>query len=814
MNIKHTIEALTLEEKASLCAGLNTWHTRPVERLHIPALSMADGPHGLRKQPGSGDFLGLNVSLPATCFPAACTTASSWNPELLRQIGTALGEECLQEQVSVLLGPGVNIKRNPLCGRNFEYFSEDPLLTGTLACAYIEGLQSQGVGASIKHFAANNQETRRMTVDALIDERALREIYLPAFEQAIKQTQPWTVMAAYNRLNGTYCSENTRLLTTILRQEWGFEGVVVTDWGACNDRVAGLLAGQDLEMPGGTMENARRLVEAVQHGMLDEALLDQTVERLLVLILRAQGSLRPAFRYDAAAHHHLAYQAAVQSAVLLKNEEQILPLAPSTKLTVIGSLAHKMRYQGSGSSLVNPTRLTQPLDVLAERGIQVTYAEGYSRLAEAVDEQLLSQACEVARTAETVVAFVGLTDLAESEGFDRIHMQLPANQQALLERLTAIHAHLIVVLCGGAPVEFPWIDRVKALLNMYLPGQAGGSAVVDLLFGVANPGGKLAETYPLRYADVASSRYFPGTGQTVEYRESLFVGYRYFDTARQPVLFPFGHGLSYTTFAYEHLHLSSPTLTDDDTLQVLVTITNTGARAGTEIVQLYIHEVSPSVVKADKELKGFQKVLLQPDESSSLTFTLNRRDFAFYHVETGDWVVAGGEYELLIGASSRDIRLRGSVFFHSSSQPEGSVPSEAVTEYLHLEQNKGNISARAFASLYGHDCGAPTSSPGKPYTVNSTLTDIKGTLVGRLLYKAMINAGVRTIVDSDPERQLVSRLMIRQTLAHVPFRALAGSSGGIFTYGMAEGLAMLANGQLFRGSRQILRSLPRRKPPR
>lgn len=810
-DIDQIIESLTLEEKASLCSGQNAWNTKAIERLGIAPFALCDGPHGLRKQAGKGDFLGINVSLPATCFPAACTTASSWNRDLLRQIGAALGEECLQEQVSILLGPGVNIKRNPLCGRNFEYFSEDPLLAGELACAYIEGLQSKGVGASLKHFAANNQETHRMTIDTLVDERALREIYLPAFETAVKQGRPWTVMAAYNQVNGAYCSENATLLSAILRAEWEFEGVVVTDWGACNDRVSGLNAGQDLEMPGGGADNDRRIVEAIQGGELAETVLDQTVKRLLELTMRAQEKRRSAYRYDVEAHHQLACQAATQSAVLLKNEGNVLPLTSLTKLAIIGSMAQKMRYQGNGSSLINPLRLEHPLDVLHERAIKFSYAPGYSRLSEVVDERLLTEACKIAQEAETVLVFLGLTELAESEGFDRTHMRLPANQNVLLERLATMDKKLIVVLFGGSPVELPWIEKVKAVLNMYLPGQAGGRAVVDLLLGDANPSGKLAETYPLRYEDTASARYFPGNRQSVEYRESIFVGYRYFDTAHQEVLFPFGHGLSYTTFIYSDLILSTSQLRDQDALQVSVTLTNTGARAGEEIVQLYVHDKVSSVFTAEKELKAFQKVLLQPGEHGTLAFSLKKRDFAFYDVTRADWVVESGEFEILVGASSRDIRLRASIVIHSPFQKQD-VLSETLAEYTHLASNKGVISEQAFAALYGHAYIQTREISRRPYTINSTLNDLQGTLLGKILRLAIVRTALKMVVDDDPERQFVVRKMIEYTVSHTPLRSLSTSSGGALTYGMVEGLIMLVNGQFLQGCGRIMRSLPRKAP--
>ncbi|HET8845217.1 MAG TPA: glycoside hydrolase family 3 C-terminal domain-containing protein, partial [Ktedonobacteraceae bacterium] len=779
----------------------------------IISITMCDGPHGLRKQPTRGDILGINVSLPTTCFPASCTLASSWSPDLLRQVGAALGEECRQEEVSILLGPGINIKRNPLCGRNFEYFSEDPRLAGELACAYIDGLQSEGIGASLKHFAVNNQETQRMTIDVLVDERALHEIYLPAFEMAVKQAQPWTIMAAYNQVNGIYCSENATLLHTILREAWGFKGVVVTDWGACNDRVAGLNAGQDLEMPGGGLENDQRIVEVIQSGALPEAVLDRAVGRMLELTLRAQAGRKAGYRYDAEAHHQLARQVATQSAVLLKNEGNILPLPFSTKIAVIGSLAQTMRYQGSGSSMVNPQRLEHPLETLHACGLEVSYAPGYHRLHEDLDEQMLAEACQVAQDAEAVVVFLGLTELAESEGYDRSHMRLPANQLALMERLSAIRHDLIVVLFGGAPVEMPWIEQARAILNMYLPGQAGGSAVVDLLFGIANPSGKLAETYPLRYEDVASASFFPGSRQRVEYRESIFVGYRYFDTAHQEVLFPFGHGLSYTSFTYQELRLSSAEISADEPLQVLVTISNTGTREGSEIVQLYVHDMDSSVFKAEKELKGFYKVLLQPGESRQLAFSLNKRDFAHYDATEHGWIVECGAFEILIGASSRDIRLRQTIIVHSSV-PDQLAQPEILARGTRPAHNKGNISARDFIALYGSASEQIADAGQKVYTLNSTLNDLQPTLIGKLLRKVIVGMALKTVARDTPERQLVARKMLEETVTNMPLRGLATSSGGSLTLRMTEGLVMLANGWLLRGSRQVLRSLPRKKERR
>ena len=774
----------------------------------MPGIALNDGPHGLRKGP-EGEQVGLNVAVPATCFPPACATASSWDRDLLRQIGAALGEECAQEQVSVLLGPGVNIKRNPLCGRNFEYFSEDPLLAGELASAYIEGVQSQGIGTSLKHFAVNNQETQRMTVNAVVDERALREIYLPAFEKAVTQARPWTVMTAYNQVNGTFCSEHAILLNKILREEWGFEGVVVSDWGAVNERVQGLKAGLDLEMPGGSPDNDQRIAEAVRAGKLPEEVLDRAVQRLLELSERGRDNLRPGYRYDAEAHHQLARQAAICSAVLLKNEGNALPLASSTKLAVIGCLAEHMRFQGAGSSMVNPTRVEQPLAVLRERCGEVRYTAGYQRLSEASDEQLLDEACVVAQQAEQVIVFLGLTELAESEAFDRSHMRLPENQLKLMQRLTALRDDLIVVLFGGAPVEMPWVEQVKAVLHMYLPGQAGGAAMADLLFGEANPSGKLAETYPLRYEDTASAHTFPGSRFTTEYRESIFVGYRYFDTARQEVCFPFGHGLSYTSFAYRDLELSASSVDAQETLQIALTVTNTGKLAGEEVVQLYVRDVESSLPMPEKELRDFAKVLLQPGESRRVAFSLEKRAFAHYDGTVHAWVVEAGQFEILVGASSRDIRLRQTIMVHGQ-QPAGTVPA-ALVEYTQLAENRGQISQQSFATLYGSTYAEMQAPARRPYTVNSTLNDIQHTFIGKVLRKSTVNTALKGVANDDPERRLVTCKMLEEALLNMPLRGIATSSEGALTLGMAEGFIMLANGQFLRGGLKILSSLPKKK---
>ncbi|RIX52451.1 glycosyl hydrolase [Paenibacillus nanensis] len=657
--IKEIVAAMTLEEKASLCSGENFWTTKAIERLGIPSILMTDGPHGLRKQAGEADHLGLNESAPATCFPTAAGMASSWDRELLRKVGEALGKESQAEGVGILLGPGANIKRSPLCGRNFEYFSEDPYLTGELAAAHIEGVQSQGVGTSLKHFAVNNQEHRRMTTDAVVDERTLREIYLTGFEIAVKKSQPWTVMSAYNRLNGTYCSENETLLTSILKEEWGHEGIVVSDWGAVNEAAASVAAGMELEMPSSHGIGERKIIAAVESGELSAQALDRAVERLLNVIFKVVDNRREGAVYDKEAHHRLAREIARESMVLLKNDDDLLPLSPSGKLAIIGAMAEQVRYQGGGSSHINPTRLDSIRDEIGKSagGAAIRYSQGYWLESDAGDEALLNEAKQAAAEADTAVLFVGLPDRYESEGYDRTHLNLPANQIELIEQIASVQPNIVVVLSNGAPVVMPWLGKAKAVLEAYLGGQALGGAIADLLFGEANPSGKLAETFPQSLGHTPSHPFFPGEGDRTEYREGLFVGYRYYDAKDIEPLFPFGHGLSYTTFEYSGLQLDRSEITDRETTQVSVTVKNTGQRFGKEIVQLYIKSRNGSVIRPEKELKGFAKVSLEPGEEKIVHFTLDKRSFAYYDTALKDWHVETGEYEVAVGGSSRAIML-------------------------------------------------------------------------------------------------------------------------------------------------------------
>lgn len=663
------ISDLTLEEKAALTSGLDFWRLKAIERLGVPSIMVTDGPHGLRKQAGASDHLGLNASVPATCFPPAVGLGASWDPELARRVGEAIGREAAIEDVAVVLGPGVNIKRSVLCGRNFEYFSEDPILASDMGSGVVRGIQSQGVGASLKHFAANNQETDRMRVSSDVDPRPLREIYLRAFQGVVEDAQPWTVMCSYNRVNGVYASEDPFLLTQVLRDEWGFEGAVVSDWGASNVRTDGIRAGMDLEMPASGGITDRQLVEAVERGELDEADLDRSAQRVLQLIRRANERAAVEGPLDVDAHHAIAREAAGRSIVLLKNEGGLLPLAPTQRIAVIGEFAEKPRYQGGGSSHINPTRVDVALDAIREVAGEVSYAPGYvlpeapegigmsavksPRPAPEVLERLRAEAVEAARAADVAVVFLGLPDEEESEGFDREHIGLPAEQLALLDAVVEANPNVVVSLSNGGVVALPFADRVPAILETWLLGQAGGSGTADVLFGAVNPSGRLAETFPLRLEDTPAYTAFPGESQHVRYGEGLFVGYRWYDARDMQVAFPFGHGLSYTTFSYGEPVARANAAGGID---VAVAVTNTGSVAGREVVQAYVSLPGSSVERAPRELKAFRSVEVQPGETVEVSLEIRRRDLAYWEVRTGQWIVEGGDYRVDVGASSRDLR--------------------------------------------------------------------------------------------------------------------------------------------------------------
>jgi beta-glucosidase len=667
-DLKQLIDKMTIEEKASLCSGLNFWQLKGIERLGIPSIMVTDGPHGLRKQQQSADHLGIYDSVPATCFPSAVGLASTWNRSLINKVGAALGEECQAEDVAVLLGPGANIKRSPLCGRNFEYFSEDPYLSSELAAHHISGVQSQGVGTSLKHFAANNQEHRRMSVDAIVGERTLREIYLASFENAVKKAEPWTVMCSYNKVNGEYASENKTLLTDILKDEWGFDGFVVSDWGAVNERTKGLEAGLDLEMPSSNGLGDRKIVEAVKSGQLSEQTLDKTVERLLKIIFKAVDNKKENAVYDKEKHHQLAREVASESMVLLKNDDRILPLKKEGTIAVIGEFAVNPRYQGGGSSHIKPTKLDNICEEIEKSAgkANVVYAKGYHLKSDLTDDQLISEAKEKAVQADVAVLFVGLPDRYESEGYDREHLRIPDNHRILIEAVAEVQPNIVVVLSNGAPIEMPWLGKVKGLLEGYLGGQALGGAIADLLFGDENPSGKLAETFPKELRHNPSYLNFPGEGDKVEYKEGIFVGYRYYDAKVIEPLFPFGYGLSYTSFEYSNLVINKEAILDNETVEVTVAVKNIGERAGKEIVQLYVRDVESTVIRPEKELKGFVKVDLQPGEVKEVTFTLDKRAFAYYNVDLKDWHVESGLFEVLIGKSSAEIILKGTIEVNST----------------------------------------------------------------------------------------------------------------------------------------------------
>jgi beta-glucosidase len=653
-NIQSIIAQMTLEEKAALCTGATAWSTTPVERLGIPELIVSDGPHGLRRV---SDLNALaSDSLPATCFPTASCLASTWDVDLIREMGEALAEECIALHVDVLLGPGVNMKRSPLGGRNFEYFSEDPYLAGEMAVSIINGIQSRGVGTSLKHYAANNQEFQRFSISAEVDERTLHEIYLPAFEKAVQHAQPWTVMCSYNKLNGTFASEHHYLLTDILKNEWGFEGLVVSDWGAVRDRVAALKGGLDLEMPGPQDRRVQAVVEAVRSGELDEPILDESVRRILTIVFKAKQTPKNG-TFDVETHHELAHKIASEGMVLLKNNG-LLPLTSQQHIAVIGRAAEHAHFQGGGSSHIHPTKVAIPFKELQARAsnAELTYAEGYPT-DNSFRQDMIDQAVRLAQSSDVAVLYIALPTFKESEGYDRTDLDLTGQQIALIKAVSKVQPNTVVVLNNGAPVAMTeWIDGVAAVLEGWMMGQAGGAAIADVLFGRVNPSGKLAETFPIKLSDTPAHLNWPGGAGEVRYGEGLFIGYRYYDAREMPVLFPFGYGLSYTTFAYSNAQVPAKRFKDRDGVTVKVDITNTGKSAGKETVQVYVHDQKSGLVRPEKELKGFAKVELQPGETKTVSLTLDFRAFAYYHPEHKQWITEDGEFEILIASSALDIR--------------------------------------------------------------------------------------------------------------------------------------------------------------
>ena len=774
-NTELLLKELTLEEKCALLSGAETFKTRGMPKHGIPQIWLSDGPHGLRKQAGESDHLGLNPSVPATCFPTASAVANSWDAALGEEIGAALGEEAAAQEVSVLLGPGLNMKRNPLCGRSFEYFSEDPYLAGKLAAGYIRGIQSKGVAACPKHFAVNSQETRRMASDSIVDERTLREIYLTGFEIAVKEGHPRSIMSSYNLVNGTYANENKHLLMEILRGEWGFDGAVITDWGGSNDHALGVKNGSTLEMPAPGGDSVRELLAAVESGKISESDIDARLSELLPLVFDTKAALDAAPReFDAAAHHALARRAAEESLVLLKNEGALLPLAAGSKVAVIGDFAKNPRYQGAGSSMVNSTQVDVLLDKLIDSELNVIgYQQGFDRHGKP-DAALQKSACELATQADTVILCMGLDEIAESEGLDRSNLRLAQNQVDLLQAVAAVNPKIAVVLYSGSVVETPWLDNCQALLYAALGGQAGAGAVADALTGKVNPCGKLAETWPLAYADVPSAADFATRRKTVEYREGLYIGYRYFTTAEKAVRFPFGYGMSYTTFAYSDL------VTDEQ--GVSLTVTNTGSVAGTEIVQLYIAKKNSELFRPAKELKGFARVTLAPGEKQRITIMLDDKAFRFWNVKANRWEIEGGEYELLVGASVEDIRLCEKISVHGTATVH---PYEDRDLDCYYKGDVLHVSDADFEKLLGH----PIPKGKTKIDRNLTLGELNHARspLGWLVWLVLT-----ILLDVSYKRGKPDLNILFQY--NMPLRALAKMTNGAISMGMVDGIVMELQG--------------------
>ncbi len=774
-NTELLLKELTLEEKCALLSGAETFKTRGMPKHGIPQIWLSDGPHGLRKQAGESDHLGLNPSVPATCFPTASAIANSWDAALGEEIGAALGEEAAAQEVSVLLGPGLNMKRNPLCGRSFEYFSEDPYLAGKLAAGYIRGIQSKGVAACPKHFAVNSQETRRMASDSIVDERTLREIYLTGFEIAVKEGHPRSIMSSYNLVNGTYANENKHLLMEILRGEWGFDGAVITDWGGSNDHALGVKNGSTLEMPAPGGDSVRELLAAVESGKISESDIDARLSELLPLVFDTKAALDAAPReFDAAAHHALARRAAEESLVLLKNEGSLLPLAAGTKVAVIGDFAKNPRYQGAGSSMVNSTQVDVLLDKLIDSALNVIgYQQGFDRHGKP-DAALQKSACELATQADTVILCMGLDEIAESEGLDRGNLRLAQNQVDLLQAVAAVNPKIVVVLYSGSVVETPWLDNCQALLYAALGGQAGAGTVADALTGKVNPCGKLAETWPLAYADVPSAADFATRRKTVEYREGLYIGYRYFTTAEKAVRFPFGYGMSYTTFAYSDMAA--------DEQGVSLTVTNTGSVAGTEIVQLYVAKKNSELFRPAKELKGFARVTLAPGEKQRITIMLDDKAFRFWNVQSNRWEIEGGEYELLVGASVEDIRLCEKITVHGTATVH---PYEDVDLDCYYKGDVLHVSDADFEKLLGH----PIPNGKTKIDRNLTLGELNHARspLGWLVWLVLT-----ILLDASYKRGKPDLNILFQY--NMPLRALAKMTNGAISMGMVDGIVMELQG--------------------
>ena len=781
---------LTLEEKAALLSGKTVWQTRDIPRFKIPSVFLSDGPHGIRRQAGSGDHLGLNASLKATCFPTAAAIANSWDPELGEEIGKALGEEAASQNVNIVLGPGLNMKRSPLCGRNFEYFAEDPYLAGKMAAAYIRGIQSQGVYACPKHFAVNSQEERRMAMNAVVDERTLREIYLTGFEIAVREGNAKAIMTSYNEVNGEYANENKKLLLDILRKEWSFDGLVVTDWGGSNDHVKGVMCQSDLEMPAPGLDSARELVTAVNEGRLSMKDIDLCVDHVLdaVLDLKQKAEEKKSV-FDEKAHHALARKAAAESAVLLKNEDNILPLKPGTRIALIGDFAFVPRYQGAGSSMVNPFNVESMDQLIDEYDLQVIgKAHGYTRNGEPdADADLEKEALEAAAGADVVLYCFGLDEVSESEGKDREHMRLPQNQLRLLNELVKVNENIVGILSAGSSIEMSWQYDLKSILHSYLGGEAGAGAILDILTGKINPSGRLAETYPLRYEDTPAFQYYPASERTSEYREGPFMGYRYYDTSMVLFRYPFGYGLSYTEFAYSALEV--------DEKEVQLTVTNVGERDGAEVVQLYVGFPDSVVFRPQKELKGFQKVFLKAGESKRVHIPFDEKTFRYWNVKTGQWEIEEGEYLLMVGASVSDIRLSGKLWVAGTTKE---IPYEKKKLPSYYSGRISNVGAEEFEVLLGHP--VPDGKWKGELGINDAICQMyyAKSRLARLVYRILTDKIKKSEGKGKPDLNLLF-------IYNMPFRGIAKMTGGAASMEMARGIVDMVNGKWLSGTKRVIK---------
>lgn len=802
--MKHSeiVGKMSLEQKANFVSGYDYWHLEEAPELGLPKICVTDGPHGLRKAKGkdyvpeegeakSSGGIGLGNSVPTTCFPPAATSSCSWDDDLLFEEGVAMAEECLKEKVSVILGPGTNIKRAPTCGRNFEYFSEDPYLAGKCSAAVINGVQSKGVGTSLKHYACNSQEAFRMVVNEVIDERTMRELYFPAFEIAVKESQPWTVMNSYNRINGVYASQNYWMQQQVLREEWGFDGLIMTDWGASVDRVDGVKAGTDLEMPSSGNLNAKKIVAAVKNGTLDEAILDERVDTVVDLILKSKPALEKTHTYDKKAHHKIAQKIAEGSMVLLKNEDNILPIQAGQKVAVIGEMAKAPRYQGAGSSVINPTMVSNAFDELEALGVDVTYAQGYYKTAPTKKEQktrmteaqLTEEAVNVAKNADVAVVFAGLTEDFEGEGYDRETIDMPPNHNKLISDVAAANPNTIVVLAGGSVVLMPWLSEVKGLLNSGLGGQAVGAAVANILTGKVNPSGKTSETYPVSFEANPTFGNYPGGPVTSEHKESVYIGYRYYDSANEDVVFPFGFGLSYTTFEYSDIKLSADSIKDTDTLTVSFKVKNTGDVAGAEIAQVYVADKESTIFRPAKELKGYKKVFLNGGEEKEVSVELSKRAFAFYNVNINDWCVESGDFDIMVCASSRDVKLTATV---NVEAPVCEIPDYRATAPAYYDDIK-HITREDFAAVYG-ELPNPQIDTSKRIDKYCCLNDAKHTKWGGKICKLIVKimSGMGSAENGDGK-------MLAAMATQIPIRNFVQMSMGAFSEYQAEGLLMMLN---------------------